>query len=118
MKSRPFAFAGYVLLAMPLTIAYGGGAASAQTSVWQAGTGSWTAGINWTAGVPTINTLARIANGGTARINLFDQASADRIELGALGNSGELEMSGGSLNVFDSPLYVGYFGTGSLRIAS
>ena len=103
-----------VLLAWPLLLAEN---ASAQTTFWVAdGVGNWNVPANWSAGVPTSANEAQINNGGTAR--LFDPGARARLlNLGVNpGNSGTLEVLGGSASIDEA--IVGLGGVGTIKIAN
>ena len=95
--------------------------AAAQPKLWtNSGSGDWFAPGNWSAGVPDpLNAAsldARIDNGGTAEIGM-PGAAVRRLTLGRLsGESGDLLVNGGSLDVAES-LLVGEAGDGSLTLA-
>jgi T5SS/PEP-CTERM-associated repeat protein len=89
--------------------------ARAVDTYWQVASGNWTNGANWTAGVPGSNDTAHINNAGTASITSLVEACLG-LRLGdTAGESGTLEISGGSLTV-NERLYVGDQGTGVLCI--
>lgn len=74
--------------------------ADAQTD-WQVSTGDWAVSTNWTLGEPTSSDTAYINNGGTAQIAEGDVA--ENLTLGELaGQSGDLNMTAGSLTVPDT----------------
>ena len=81
-------------------------AASAQAgdTYWQAGTGDWFDGGNWTGTVPTTLDTAYIDNAGTAEIAAGD-AVANRLRVGDTG-AGQVLQTGGT-NAVGSALYLG-----------
>jgi len=119
------------------------GSASAQTTSWRTGTGSWFEPGNWTTGVPTSGVTAWIDNGGTAQIgrpgaeaedvyvgrNLPIPSFLEITSRGTLSDEYGLVASGsgsrgtatvtgtGSKWTNSRDLYVGLSGTGTLNIA-
>ena len=91
-------------------------AARAAETVWTDGTGDWFLSPNWSAGVPTNTSTARINNGGTSQV-ATSGATAGTVYLGfGTGDSGTLSVSGaGRLN---ATLDLGASGTGTLTITN
>ncbi len=98
-----------LLAALPLS-------AAAQT-VWTGTTGDWSSASNWSAGVPTSTTDARIDNDGTAEL-LAGSAAAQSLLLGYdAPDSGAVTASGASTTLaVTADFAVGYGGTGTLLI--
>ncbi|UCE60006.1 MAG: hypothetical protein JSU63_21505, partial [Phycisphaerales bacterium] len=66
---------------------------------WQGGTGNWSTGSNWDNGEPTSADWAYINNGGTAQITNAGEACLDLMLGSAPGETGTVDMSGGSLSL-------------------
>ena len=86
---------------------------AAANTWWQAGAGDWSVTTNWTSGEPDdYGDNALIDNGGTATISAPNAELCRYLYPGwAAGNSGSVEMSGGSLSTYLE--YIGFHGTGS-----
>ncbi len=82
---------------------------------WQAGTGDWFSGSNWTLGVPAAPGDAVIANGGTAQIQA-PGASVRRLRVGRTEGPGNLQVDGGALNVTEN-LHLNEGGSGLATLA-
>ncbi len=82
----------------------------AATTDWNVNNGDWSVSSNWTNGVPTNADDAYIRNNGTALITQ-DGAECYRLYLGSGSETGNVEMTGGSLS-FNRMLYVGYGNVG------
>jgi T5SS/PEP-CTERM-associated repeat protein len=84
--------------------------AGAQTVWVPAGVGNWVTPANWSAGVPTATSDARINNGGTAQ--LFDTTTSNLLTLGGpVGGSGTVDVDGGMLTL--DRLTIGASGAGT-----
>ena len=100
---KKFIAFGLVLLCLTSTV-FGG------ISTWTGTTGSWTEASNWDTVVPLIGDNAKILNGGTAQIGAGDDAVSRYTMIGEdTGNSGTVEISGGSWST-DYPVFVGFDG--------
>ena len=78
-------------------------------------TGDWSNAGYWSGGLPTLSTNADINNGGTATISTTGDACSNLYLGNGTGNSGTVNMTGGSLAVAAlGSEYVGYSGTGPL----
>ncbi len=84
---------------------------------WQhTGTGNWSTGSNWSAGEPGPDDWTFINNGGTAQITAPNDEACSQLYLGeGSGDSGTVDMTGGSLSVGHS-VRVGSLGEGTLDI--
>jgi T5SS/PEP-CTERM-associated repeat protein/autotransporter-associated beta strand protein len=90
----------------------------AQQTVWIDGTGNWFTPANWSAGVPTSASAARINNGGTAQIAASGgMAGAVTLGFGAQ-DSGNLSVSGSGTLQTNGIMYLGEAGTGTLSITN
>lgn len=111
-----FSFPFWALLlaacVLPGTSAFG-------VTMWQAGTGDWSHGPNWSLGEPdggnTNTRQCQINNGGTAVISALGE-NCQLLALGenGAGSAGHVIMTGGSLSVSWSE-YIGEEGTGSFH---
>ena len=72
---------------------------SAVDIYWNATSGDWSTASNWGGAKPTSEEYAYIQNGGTASITQTDE-NCRVLYLGNTGNSGTIQMTGGSLSVF------------------
>jgi hypothetical protein len=73
--------------------------------------GDWSSASNWSNGVPTSNSIAYIANAGTATVSLSGEVCFN-LCLGDTTNPGTVQMTGGGLSTYYAE-YVGYSGTGT-----
>jgi hypothetical protein len=100
-RGRASARNGAIVLAAAIGLS---GAASAQTTNWQNGTGDWFNAGNWSAGVPNSATLnTNVTNGGTAQIiaGTADAGSATpgaTLTIGGVAGSMVDLQAGGGLN--------------------
>ena len=121
-----------LLLTAGLTFAGG-----AQAIDWIGTTGEWVNGTNWSGGARPLSTeSAVIENGGTAQLNTTATANVIQVGLtgsgtlaisdfgtlftnfgGIIGN-GSVTVDGTGTLLSNSPLEVGYIGTGSLSITN
>ena len=100
-----------------LSTAHAGEDGGQRGTYWIKDVGDWKEYTNWSAGVPGgVFTGADISNSGTAR--LFDRATP--VGNSTLGNvpdrSGTLEVLGVQARITIDYLYVGAYGTGTMRI--
>jgi len=88
---------------------------SADTVLWQVGTGNWSTDANWDNGEPVSGDVVFIRNNGTTQItNSNDEVCYDLTVGYWAGNEGTLDISGGSLIVehyLTLPRYGNGFGT-------
>ncbi|MBU1698878.1 MAG: PQQ-binding-like beta-propeller repeat protein [Candidatus Eisenbacteria bacterium] len=104
-----------ILFGVALLLLFSATAAQGVSTYWQAATGDWYNHSNWTDGIPSSGDEAFINNGGTALIGSQVGSTRD-LTLGAgIGESGTVEMNGGSL-IVEEYLYIGDSGTGLLSI--
>ncbi len=82
---------------------------------WQVPTGDWNWSGNWSAGIPSSGDDAHIDNGGTASVTSATSPCSGLSIGTSAGQSGTVDISGGSLTVNDS-LTVGDDGEGALYI--
>ncbi|MCX5653804.1 MAG: PEP-CTERM sorting domain-containing protein [Planctomycetota bacterium] len=85
---------------------------------WNAGTGNWSNGSNWSDGEPTSVDGAYINNGGTAQITAPNKEVCSGLYLGeGSTDSGTVDMTGGTLSLpVNSNIFVGVNGHGTLNI--
>src|SRR5581483_7390450 len=99
-----------------LLVSFGAPVVAVGQTIWTDGTGDWFVGTNWSAGVPSSSTQAKINNGGTAQISVAG-ATADSLLLGydTTKDSGTVTVSGsgnlavnGAAQVSDDSGEIGY----------
>jgi outer membrane autotransporter protein len=104
-------------LSVAVLCCFSAGEAPAQT-IWTDAGGDWFKAANWSAGVPDLTTDAQINNGGSAKIDLGQVASAQTMGLGFnSGDSGTLLLDRGS-SLATNVIAVGQTGRGTLNIAN
>jgi len=113
MRMKPM-----IVCLMAVVVLLAANFAQAGDTYWQnPGTGNWSTDSNWTSGEPNSGDDASINNGGTAQITAPSDEFCRYLYLGhGPGDSGTVDMSGGSLRV-TSDLEVGILGTGTLNIS-
>jgi hypothetical protein len=94
--------------------------AQAQNKTWNAATGDWANGANWTpSGAPSAFNNAIINNGGTGQVTSSDTAGS--LSLGSnLGNSGTVSISGtaGLLTINGGNSIIADDGTGTVNLSA
>jgi T5SS/PEP-CTERM-associated repeat protein/autotransporter-associated beta strand protein len=133
----PFGKGLLLLATTALTVTLGAGAADAACTTnfcWDASSGIWSTGTNWTpgGGPPTSATSVLIGNGGTATVNITNAQSSTAgidgnssvvispggvwtatgsVTIGDATGSGALTVNGGTLSASGQHLILGFFGS-------
>jgi hypothetical protein len=108
----PYDTAGVAIGGQPVPISITNGSINLMgLSNWCVASGNWTGGSCWSAGEPNASMRANISNGGTVTVNQTGRLCSSLAVGSSPGQSGAVNMTGGSLT--SGVAYVGYKGTGT-----
>ncbi len=103
----------WMLLMCVVLVCAGGTAPAVGDTYWNAATGNWSIGGNWTAGEPTSDDAAFVNNGGTVTIDQANEECRNLYIGWDVADLGFVHMTGGDLQSYLFQLGRGSRGSGS-----